>query len=76
MGYSQSLTKRKKGHKWCEFYHGGFKRVKEVHLDADTLPEYGRKYGNPNGNDARIKRSVCELCGQSIKDIRMYHVGL
>ncbi|EDS10581.1 hypothetical protein [Anaerotruncus colihominis] len=53
-----------------------FKRIKEVCLAADTLPEYGRKYGNPNGNDARIKRSVCELCGQSIKDIRMYHVGL
>ena len=53
-----------------------FKRIKEVCLAADTLPEYGRKYGNPYGNDARIKRSVCELCGQSIKDIRMYHVGL
>ena len=64
----------KKGLKWCEFYHGGFKRVREVHLDADTLPEYGRKYSNPNGNAARIKRGICEMCGQSVKDIRMYHV--
>lgn len=64
----------KKGPKWCEFYHGGFKRIKEVHLDADALPEYGRKYSNPNSNAARIKRGVCELCGQSAKDICMYHV--
>ena len=42
--------------------------------DADALPEYGRKYSNPNSNAARIKRGVCELCGQSAKDIRMYHV--
>ena len=64
----------KKGLKWCEFYHDGFKRVREVRLDADTLPEYGRKYNNPNSNAARIKRGVCELCSQQTKDIRMYHV--
>ena len=64
----------KKGLKWCEFYHDGFKRVREVRLDADTLPEYGRKYSNPNSNAARIKRGICELCGQQTKDIRMYHV--
>ena len=64
----------KKGLKWCKFYHDGFKRVREVRLDADTLPEYGRKYNNPNSNAARIKRGVCELCSQQTKDIRMYHV--
>lgn len=48
----------KKGLKWCEFYHDGFKRVREVRLDADTLPEYGRKYNNPNSNAARIKRGM------------------
>ena len=64
----------KKGLKWCEFYHDGFKRVKEVLLDADTLPEYKRKYESPNSNAARIKRGICELCGRQTKDIRMHHV--
>ena len=45
-----------------------------MRLDADTLPEYGRKYSNSSGNAARIKRGVCELCGQQSKDIWMYHV--
>lgn len=64
----------KKGVKNCEFYHDGFKRVREVLPEADTLPEYGRRYNNPNSNAARIKRGVCELCGQRTDDIRMYHV--
>ena len=60
--------------KRCEFYHDGFKRIKEVLVNADTLPEYVRKYTNPNSNAARIKRGICELCGQKTDDIRMHHV--
>ena len=64
----------KAGMKRCEFYHDGFKRIKEVLMGADTLPEYVRKYTSPNSNAARIKRGVCELCGQKTDDIRMHHV--
>ena len=64
----------KVGMKRCEFYHDGFKRIKEVLVNADTLPEYVRKYTNPNSNAARIKRGICELCGQKTDDIRMHHV--
>ena len=64
----------KAGVKRCEFYHDGFKRIKEVLMSADTLPEYVRKYTNPNSNAARIKRGTCELCGQKTNDIRMHHV--
>jgi len=64
----------KAGMKRCEFYHDGFKRIKEVLMSADTLPEYVRMYTSPNSNAARIKRGVCELCGQKTNDIRMHHV--
>lgn len=64
----------KAGIKYCEFYHNGFQRIKEVLMDADTLPEYDKKQNSPNSNAARIKRGVCELCGQKTDDIRMHHV--
>lgn len=64
----------KAGTKKCEFYHGGFKRVKEVLPNTDTLPEYTKKQNSPNSNAARIKRGICELCGQKTTDIRMHHV--
>ena len=64
----------KAGTKYCEFYHDGFKRIKETLSTPDILPEYSRKYESPNSNAARIKRGVCELCGQKTDDIRMHHV--
>lgn len=64
----------KAGLRYCEFYHDGFRRIREVLLDADTLPDYRRKYDAPNSNASRIKRGVCELCGQKTGDIRMHHV--
>ena len=64
----------KSGMKRCEFYHDGFHRIKEVLLDADTLPEYRKSYHAPRSNAARIKKGVCELCGQQTKDICMHHV--
>ena len=64
----------KAGTKYGEFYHDGFKRIKETLPQPDTLPEYGRRYERPNSNAARIKRGVCELCGQKTGDIRMHHV--
>ena len=64
----------KAGIRRCEFYHGGFKRVREVLLAADTLPNYGKKYYSPYSNAGRMKRGVCELCGRKAGDIRMYHV--
>jgi len=64
----------KAGMKYCEFHHDGFKRQKEVLLYADTLPEYGNRHNSPHSNAARIKRGVCELCGEKTGDIRMHHV--
>lgn len=64
----------KAGTKYCEFYHGGFKRIKETLPQPDVLPEYVKRYDSPNSNAARIKRGVCELCGQKTGDIRMHHV--
>ena len=64
----------KAGTKYCEFYQDGFKRIKETLSTPDILPEYSRKYESPNSNAARIKRGVCELCGQKTDDIRMHHV--
>ena len=64
----------KAGIRRCEFYHGGFKRVKEVLLAVDTLPNYGRKYHSPYSKAGRIKHGVCERCGRKTGDIRMYHV--
>ena len=60
----------KAGTKHCEFYHDGFKRIKETLPQPDTLPEYDRRYDRPNSNAARIKRGVCEFCGQKTGDIR------
>ena len=64
----------KGGTKYCEFYHGGFKRVRQTLIEPDTLPEYSRRYDRPGSNAARIKRGVCELCGEKTDDIRMHHV--
>ena len=64
----------KGGTKYCEFYHGGFKRVRQTLIEPDTLPEYSRRYDRPSSNAARIKRGVCELCGEKTDDIRMHHV--
>ena len=64
----------KAGLKYCEFYHGGFKRKRDVcRFDPDLLPPYV-KYDNPNYLRTRIKSGICELCGSSTKDIRMHHV--
>lgn len=63
----------KGGKKYCEVYHDGFKRKKEVRLDADTLPEY-RKSFHPRSNAARLTRGTCELCGRHTNDISMHHV--
>lgn len=64
----------KAGRKYCEFYHDGFKRVKQTLISVDTLSEYIKKYKNPNSNAARIKRGICELCGMKTDNIYMYHV--
>ena len=64
----------KAGRKYCEFYHDGFKRVKQTLISVDTLPEYSKKYENPNSNAARLKRGICELCGLKTDNIYMYHV--
>ena len=66
----------KGGTKYCEFYHGGFKRVRQTLIEPDTLPEYSRKYDRPGSNAARIKRGVCELCREETDDIRMHHVRI
>ena len=49
----------KAGRKYCEFYHDGFKRVKQTLISVDTLPEYSKKYENPNSNAARLTSTRC-----------------
>ena len=64
----------KAGMKRCELYHDGFKQVKDDMLDfVDVLPQY-RKYQKKNGLAMRLKRKVCELCGELAEDIQMHHV--
>ena len=64
----------KGGMKRCELYHDGFKRIKDDMLDfVDVLPQY-RKNQKENDLAMRLKRKVCELCGESTEDIQMHHV--
>lgn len=63
----------RRGKKYCEFYHDGFKRKKEVRLDVDTLLEY-RKTFHPHSNAARLKKGICELCGRHTEDVCIHHV--
>lgn len=64
----------KKGLKYCEFYHDGFKKKRYAcGFEPDLLPQYV-KYDNPNYLRTRIKLGVCELCGENTDDIRMHHV--
>lgn len=64
----------KGGVKRCELYHDGFKRVKDDMLaSVDVLPQY-RKYQKKNSLAMRLRRKVCELCGESAEDIQMHHV--
>lgn len=64
----------KDGVKRCELYHDGFKRVKDDMLaSVDVLPQY-RKYQKKNSLAMRLRRKVCELCGESAEDIQMHHV--
>lgn len=64
----------KSGVKRCELYHDGFKRVKDDMLaSVDVLPQY-RKYQKKNSLAMRLRRKVCELCGESAEDIQMHHV--
>ena len=64
----------KKGLKYCEFYHDGFKKKRYAcSFEPDLLPQYV-KYDNPNYLRTRIKLGVCELCGENTGDICMHHV--
>ena len=64
----------KKGLKYCEFYHDGFKKKRYAcSFEPDLLPQYV-KYDNPNYLRTRIKLGVCELCGENTDDICMHHV--
>lgn len=66
--------KTKRGTKYCEFYHDGFKKKKfACKFDPDLLPQYV-KYDNPNYLRTRIKRGICELCGEHTDDICMHHI--
>ena len=64
----------KKGLKYCEFYHDGFKKKRYAcRYEPDLLPQYV-KYDNPNYLRTRIKLGICELCGENTDDIRMHHI--
>lgn len=64
----------KDGTKRCELYHDGFVRNKDTLPDyTDMLPQY-RRYQKQSGLAMRLKRKVCELCGEPAEDILMHHV--
>lgn len=67
--------KTKKGLKYCEFYHNGFKkkRYANSNFEPDLLPQYV-KYDNPNYLRTRIKLGICEVCGEHTDDICMHHI--
>lgn len=64
----------KSGEQRCEFYHDGFKRVREAATQyTDVLPRH-RKYALPNSFAMKLKAGVCELCGKTTEDIRIHQV--
>lgn len=64
----------KKGTKYCYFYDEGFKRKEEINRWLnDTLPSY-RAPDKPNTLAGRLRRHVCELCGQESSEMLMHHV--
>lgn len=64
----------KAGPKYCQLYHDGFKRKKDLsRFDPDTLPKYV-KYDSPNSLRTRLKLGICELCGDKTENICMHHV--
>ena len=64
----------KKGQKQCVFYNKGFRKQTVPSGNyADILPQY-QKYDKPNSIAARLKRGICEYCGEKSDNIRMHHV--
>jgi len=63
----------KAGTKRCVLYNKGFKRQIEAAQSMDVLPQYLR-YDKANSLSARIKRGICEYCGNSTDNICMHHV--
>lgn len=64
----------KKGTRYCEFYHDGFKKHSDGYNNVnDILPIY-KKYDNRYTIVNRIKAGVCEICGTTAKYVCMHHV--
>ena len=63
-----------KGLKYCEFYHGGFKKHSDGYDNvSDILPVY-KKYDRRFTIVNRIKAGLCEICGASAEYVCMHHV--
>ena len=63
-----------KGLKYCEFYHGGFKKHSDGYDNvSDILPVY-KKYDRRFTIVNRIKAGLCEMCGASAEYVCMHHV--
>jgi hypothetical protein len=63
-----------KGLKYCEFYHGGFKKHSDGYDNvSDILPVY-KKYDMRFTIVNRIKAGLCEICGASAEYVCMHHV--
>lgn len=63
-----------KGHKYCEFYHDGFKKHSDGYNNVgDVMPSY-RKYDSRHTIINRIKAGICEICGEHADYLCMHHV--
>ena len=64
----------KQGTKYCYFYDEGFKRKKDANRWIyDVTPEY-RISDKPYTLAGRLRRHVCELCGQKSTELLMHHI--
>jgi group II intron reverse transcriptase/maturase len=65
----------KSGTRQAVFYNSGFKRKLEAikFADVSTLPQY-KKYDRPNSLRSRIRRGLCEMCGQKTDNISLHQV--
>ena len=64
----------KKGTRYCEFYHDGFKKHSDGYNNVnDILPIY-KKYDNRYTIVNRIQAGVCEICGTTARYVCMHHV--
>lgn len=65
----------KKGKKYTEFYHDGFKKAKGYDNVNDLFPAF-RTYDDRNTLVNRLLSNTCEVCGKQSEYLIMHHVRL